>query len=262
MTAAQQIVKNVESLGTDRVFSIADLGLPAEWWENIRVKLSRMVKSGTLVKIAPGKYYRPRISILGPVPPSTENLIRDILYRDGNIEGYLTTYSVWDSMGLTTQFSSTVVIGLNYRKDTINRDGRVVQFILQPNRITTETIPLLQILDSIKFIKSIPDTSIANSVERLSEIIRTFDDSQVKLLIELAMKYPPRVRALLGAILDKNGIDAQTSPLHKSLNPLTEYRIGISDETLPTMDVHEALNISFFNKNRQDYKKSQEKPLV
>ena len=135
---------------------------------------------------------------------------------------------------MTTQFSSTVVIGLNYRKDTINRDGRVVQFMLQPNRITTETIPLLQVLDSIKFIKSIPDTSIANSVERLSEIIRSFDDNQVKLLIELAMKYPPRVRALLGAMLENNGNDALTSALHKSLNPLTEYRIGISDETLPT----------------------------
>ncbi|MCM1066780.1 MAG: type IV toxin-antitoxin system AbiEi family antitoxin domain-containing protein [Muribaculaceae bacterium] len=234
MTAAQQIAKQVEALGSDRVFSIADLGLPVKWWENIRVKLSRMVKSGELVKLAPGKYYRPRISILGPVPPSTENLVRDILYKDGCEEGYLTTYSVWDSMGLTTQFSSVIVIGLNYRKDTIHRHGRVVQFILQPNKITAETIPLLQILDSIKFIKSIPDTSIANSIERLSDIIKIQDENQLKAMVDLAMKYPPRVRALLGAMLENNGNSAPTSTLHKSLNPLTEYRIGISEETLPT----------------------------
>lgn len=234
MTVAQQIVKHVDSLGTDRVFSIEDLGLPAEWWENIRVKLSRMVKSGTLVKLAPGKYYRPRVSILGLVPPSTDNLVQDILYKNGNVEGYLTTYSVWDSMGLTTQFSSTIVIGLNHRKDAIKRDGRIVQFILQPNRITSESIPILRILDSIKFIKSIPDTSIANSLERLSEIINILDGNQIEMMVDLVMKYPPRVRALLGAMMENNGKDAQLATLHKSLNPLTEYRIGISRESLPT----------------------------
>lgn len=233
MTAAQQIARQVDSLGTDRVFSIADLGFPAEWWENIRVKLGRMVKSGTLVKLAPGKYYRPRMSILGPVPPSTENLVKDLLYKDGGVEGYLTTYSIWDSMGLTTQFSSTIVIGLNYRKDAINRDGRVVQFILQPNKITNESIPLLQILDSIKFIKSIPDTVIDNSVVRLADIISALDGQQIELLVELAMKYPPRVRALLGAILENNGNKVLLPTLHKSLNPLTEYRTGISDKSLP-----------------------------
>lgn len=234
MTAAQQIAKQVDSLGTDRVFSIADLGFPAEWWENIRVKLGRMVKSGTLVKLAPGKYYRPRTSILGAVPPSTENLVKDILYKDGGVKGYLTTYSIWDSMGLTTQFSSTIVIGLNYRKDTINRDGRVVQFILQPNKITTESIPLLQILDSIKFIKSIPDTGIDNSVVRLADIISKLDGHKIGQLVDLSMKYPPRVRALLGAILENNGKESLLPSLHKSLNPLTEYRIGISDKSLPT----------------------------
>lgn len=234
MTTAQQIAKKVESLGTDRVFSIADLGFPAEWWENVRVKLSRMVKSGKLVKLAPGKYYRPRISILGQVPPSTEDLVKDILYKNGELEGYLTSYSVWDAMGLTTQFSSTVVIGINHRKDTITRDGRVVQFILQPNRITSDSVPLLQILDSIKLIKSIPDTTIERSAVRLAEIIAALKNEQITLLVELAIKYPPRVRAILGAIMDKAGHSSFTDPLRKSLNPLTEYRIGISKKTLPT----------------------------
>ncbi len=33
MTAAYEIVKRVEALGTERMFSIADLGLPYDWWE-------------------------------------------------------------------------------------------------------------------------------------------------------------------------------------------------------------------------------------
>lgn len=234
MTVAQQIIKQVENLGTDRVFSIADLGLPAEWWQNIRVKLSRMVKAGVLVKLAPGKYYRPRVSILGPVPPSTESLVQDILYKEGSLKGYLTTYSVWDSMGLTTQFSSIIVIGLNYRKDTIFRGGRKIQFILQPNRITMETVPLLQILDSIKFIKSIPDTIIAHSIERIAEILKKLDENQLEMMVELSIKYPPRVRALLGATLEYNGNTTLIHAIHRALNPLTEYRIGISEETLPT----------------------------
>ncbi len=237
MTASQQIEQQVDALGTDRVFSIADLGFPAEWWDNVRVKLGRMVKSGVLVKLAPGKYYRPRVSILGPVPPTTESLVKDILYnKDGELEGYLTTFSVWDAMGLTTQFSSTIVIGLNYRKDAMVRDGRVVQFVLQPNRITEENIPLLQILDSIKFVKSIPDTSIENSITRMSAIVSSLDKKKIEKLISLALKYPPRVRALLGALLENAGKVELAEPLHKSLNPLTEYRIGISKEALPTKE--------------------------
>lgn len=234
MTASQEIVRRVDAMGTGRVFSIADLGLPADWWENIRVKLGRMVKERKLIKVTNGKYYRPEISILGSVPPSTRELVKDILYENGELKGYLTEFSIWDSMGLTTQFSSTIVIGLNKRKDPIIRNGRNIRFIIQPNEIKEGYVRLLQILDTLKFIKEIPDTTIKRSVNRLRDIIKSLEKAELSMIIELSLKYPPRVRALLGALIDSGGQSAITRVLKNTLNPLTTFKIGISSEDFPS----------------------------
>lgn len=235
MTAAKEIVRRVDALGSDRIFSISDLDLPMDWWSNIKVKLGRMVKDGTLVKIANGKYYRPHTSILGPVPPSTEELVKDLLYDDGKLVGYLTYYSIWDSMGLTSQFSSTIFIGLNRRKDPTTRDGREIRFVIQPNEISEQNVHLLQILDTIKYIKKIPDTTIEKSITRLREIFTGLDDKELVLLAELSGKYPPRVRAITGAIIEAIGRYDMATSIKNTLNPLTEYRIGIDHSILPTL---------------------------
>lgn len=233
MIVSKKIVKRVDELGTDRVFSISDLELPPQWSENVRVKLSRMVKDGKLIKMGPGKYYRPRTSILGPVPPSTEELVKDLLYNDGRMVGYLTDYSIWDSMGLTSQFSSTIFIGLNRRKDPIKRNDREIRFVIQPNEISEQNVHLLQILDAIKFIKKIPDTSLDKSISRLQEIIVELNDIELVKLVKLSEKYPPRVRAFVGALIESIDKADIAIDIKSTLNPLTEYRIGISHITLP-----------------------------
>ncbi len=235
MTAAKEIARRVDALGSDRIFSISDLDLPADWWSNIKVKLGRMVKDGTLVKITNGRYYRPRTSILGPVPPSTEELVKDILYDNGKLVGYLTDYSIWDSMGLTSQFSSTIFIGLNRRKDPTTRDGRKIRFVLQLNEINEQNVHLLQILDTIKFIKKIPDTTIEKTISRLKEIFTNLEYNEFVTLAELSRKYPPRVRAIAGAIMEAVGKQDIAASIKNSLNPLTEYRIGIEHSILPTL---------------------------
>lgn len=234
MTASKQILKRVDELGTDRVFSISDLDLPPQWSENIRVKLGRMVKAGKLIKIGIGRYYYPRTSILGPVPPSTDELVKDLLYKDGMLVGYLTGYSIWDSMGLTSQFSSTIVIGLNRRKDPIKREGREIRFILQPNEISVHNVHLLCILDAIKYIKLIPDTTLDKSILRLNHLIAALNGNELLQLVNLSKRYQPRVRAIAGAILENIGQTDIAGKVKVTLNPLTEYRIGISRINLPT----------------------------
>lgn len=235
MTVSRQIEQAVKNLGSDKVFTIADLAFPSDWWENVRIKLSRMVQKGVIVKVAAGKYYKPRVSILGPVPPSTESLVKDILYKDGETKGYLTGLSVWDSLGLTTQFSSTIVIGLNHRKDAITRNGRKIRFIIQPNPINSEDIYLMQILDALKFIKSIPDTTVSKSTQRLRSIIQELPAAKVERLAKLAVKYPPRVRALTGALIENLGFNEQADRLKATLNFLSEYKLGITDSILPNL---------------------------
>ena len=50
------------------------------------------------------------------------------------------------------------------------------------------------------------------------------------------MKYPPRVRALLGAIIeDKFKTTFELSDLKSSLNPTTVYKLKIKETDFPTI---------------------------
>lgn len=241
MTVAKRIESAVSDVPVGTVFTVNDLDFPKEYGANIKVKLNRMVRAGLLQRLANGKYYRAKTSVLGQISPSTDELIKDLLYSDGKISGYITGLYVWDSMALTTQFSATVIIGVNGRKASLIRGNQKIKFINQANKITHKNIHLLQILDALRFIKIIPDTSVAVSLKRLGNIIKMLSETELNVIVKLAMKYPPRVRAMLGAILDKEKQVELSDTLYESLNQLSEYRLGIcrdSDTELNTKKWH------------------------
>lgn len=228
MVASQLIENKVNSIEPTKVFTIEDLGFPADWWENVRVKLGRMVKSGQLEKAGRGKYYKSKASIFGKVGPDQSEIVKDLLYDNNILSGYITGYSIWNDMGLTTQIASVIIIGTSRRRDPMKRGIYRIKFVTQLNRITSENIPMLQILDAIKMIKQIPDTTVDNSVSIIRAIISRLDDKAISLLIKLSMKYPPRVRAVLGAILESLYNDGYTKLLKETLNPMTSFSIGIT----------------------------------
>ena len=119
---------------------------------------------------------------------------------------------------------------------SIKRGRFKIAFIKQKNTITKENIPLLQLLDAIRFIKKIPDTTIDKSCKRLLVLLQELNANEQQQLIRLAFKYAPATRALLGALL--SSIDIKEAlilyDLHASLNPITTYNIAVSETILPT----------------------------
>lgn len=228
MTIAQKIENRITLIADGTVFSIDDLGLPKDWWENVRVKLSRMVGKGLLQKLSKGKFYKPKKTIFGEIKPNLQEIVKDLIYdKDGKPTGYLTGYSVWNDMGMTTQVPSVIMIASNIRRNPTKRGMYAIKFVFQPIAVTKENISFLQILDTIKFIKSIPDTNVAHSVELLKSLIGKLQMHDIKKLLRLSAKYPPRVKALLGSILDDLGYEGITSELNDSLNPGTKYKLGL-----------------------------------
>ncbi|MDE5903439.1 MAG: hypothetical protein K2H21_09525 [Muribaculaceae bacterium] len=233
MTIAKKIEDRIDLISDGTVFSISDLGLPNDWWENIRVKLSRMVGKGIIQKLSKGRFYKPKKNAFGILKPELSELVKDLLSdRNGNPTGYLTGYSVWNDMGLTTQVASVIMIGSNKRRNPIKRGMFSIKFIYQTIDVTKDNIHLLQILDTIKFIKSIPDTNVAQSVRIVNALIGRLGEKDINKLIILSAKYTPRVRALLGAILDDLGYGSMTTKLYDTLNPETKFKLGLatSDE--------------------------------
>lgn len=235
MVVANEIEARVQRMNTDTVFTVADLGFPTLLYDNVRIKLGRMVKEGLIVKVGRGKYFKPRQSEFGTIPPSREELVKDLLIKDGKSIGYLTGLAVWNRIGLTTQIPNIIEIGSNIHRNRTQRSGFEIRFVIQPNVITRSNIPLLQILDAIKAVKSIPDASLDESVGRLADIIMGLSIRDRTLLANLAIKYQPQTRALTGAILECAGEQVDASRLRSTLNPMTKYKIGVSEQILPNM---------------------------
>lgn len=230
MVASQIIENKIASIEPTKVFTIQDLGFPLNWWENVRVKLGRMVKAGLIEKVGRGRYYKPKTSAFGNIGPAPSEIVKDLMYDKGMLSGYITGYTVWNQMGLTSQISNVIIIGTSRRRDSMKRGNYEIRFIMQPNKITLDSIPLLQILDSLKMIKQIPDATVDQSVRIIKKHISELDERKSTALIKLAMKYPPRVRALLGAILESIG-NNNIDELKQSLNPTSSYSIGLTNSS-------------------------------
>lgn len=233
MVESKQIERSVLSFPEETIFTIGDLNLPTYSWDNIRVKLGRMVNEGSLRKAGKGRFYRPKITIFGEVMPSQEEIVKDLLWDGDTPTGYITGYTRWNQMGLTSQISGIIQIGINGVKRNLARGEYSVRFIKQPNEITVDNIRYLIILDAINNIRKIPDTTIVASVDRLIEIIKRLRPDEIGKMTELSMKYPARLRALLGAMFEKIGHESPSSQLYETLNPLTSYDYPGLPEHLP-----------------------------
>lgn len=193
--------------------------------------LRQLIQSGKICKYAKGRFYKPQQSIFGTLPPSEGWIVQDYLMDGKRIIGYLTGQYVYSKLGLSTQISSAYTIGSNTYRRTIQRNGIKIRFVLQPNTITRDNIPLLQILDTIRFVRKIPACTPKEACVLLRLIICKKTADERKQIASLAIAYTDYVRAIVGAILDETNTD--TEPLYRSLNPASTYKIGLNESDLP-----------------------------
>ncbi|MCF8219418.1 MAG: DUF6088 family protein [Bacteroidales bacterium] len=232
MNTTNNVLYKVNRLSRGYVFTYSDINSDVNKKEATIKALNRLVEKGKIKKLSKGKYYKPEDTVFGELVPSQKEVVKDLLEEDGRLIGYLTGYSIYNQMGLTTQVSNTLQIGKNEIRPSLKRGPYVVKFLKQKNSISEKNIPLLQILDCIRTIKKIPDTNIATSCKRIAALIEERIPEEVEAMIRLARKYPPFTRALLGSILDYIDSEADTAPLRKSLNPITTYTLPGASEAL------------------------------
>ena len=230
MIIARQIKEKLSSTPAGVVLTARDFGVEMQYQPALAKALSRLVLQGELQKIAKGKYYIPKKTIFGELKPTDSELVKDFLEQNGKVVGYITGTTAFASMGLTTQISSSILIGTNKYRRPITRNGVKVSFLLQENTITSSNIPLLRILDAIRLIKEIPATSPDECVTNIHKAIVVLSKEQKQELAELSLAYTPYVRALLGAIYESMGLE--TENISKTLNGVTSYKLPISDKVL------------------------------
>jgi len=228
------IINNIiNRLPAGYVFTYSDFYQQVNKIDALTKALSRLLMEGKIRKLSPGRFYKPRITEFGELGPEPFQIVKDILEKDDKIIGYLTGISVYNQLGLTTQVSSIIQIGVNDLRKNITRGIYKIGFIKQQNRIVKENIPLLRILDAIRFIKEIPDATIDQSCKVIGSLIKNLDKEEQSKLIKLALKYNPATRALTGSILENISGGKEIEILFKSLNPSSSYAFGIKQKSLP-----------------------------
>lgn len=236
MRTSTEILNKINKFKEGYVFTYDELGFKPEKTNAVIIALNRLVSEGKLRKLSKGRYYKPQMTEFGELKPDTYEVVKDLLQKNKKVIGYLTGFSVFNSLFLTTQVSNTIQIGCNNEKKAISRGMYKIRFIKQPNKITEDNIPLLQILDSIRFIKDIPGTDQNQSCKRFIEIIKELTPERLNQLKKLVLKYNASTRALTGAIIDMIENNNSTQAIFESLNPATAYNFSISAKTLPTKD--------------------------
>ena len=234
MLQSKTIEQTVNSFRTDYVFTYRDLGLPPESSANVIRKLNRMADMGVIQRLSKGRFYKPKQTMFGSLKPSQQEVVKDLLEKDGNIVGYLTGVSIFGQLGLTTQISNIIEIGVKGKKNNTRRGMYSIRFVQQANLITKSNIPLLQLLDSIKSIKRIPDSTPDSSYKRIREIIKSLDEKNLDSMIKLAMKYNPMTRAIVGAIIEDLYGEERARILRNTLNPITVYKVGLTKKVIST----------------------------
>jgi hypothetical protein len=228
-------IKNtIDKFEAGYIFTVNDFSAMVESPIKVIKILNHFVASGYLRKLSKGKFYKPQTSKFGELPPDTYQIVKDLIQKDGKLIGYITGYSAFNDFALTTQLSAILEIGMRKEKKAIVRGIYRIRFIRQDNTITKENIPLLRFLDCLRFFKNIPDTTPDDACSRLIYLIGKLDVQEISKIKKLAIKYTPQAIALLGAILETINPQEDTAMLFKKLNPITVYKLGISDKVLPT----------------------------
>jgi hypothetical protein len=215
------------------VFTTSDFPAAAENPKHVNKILNALVAEGILCKFSKGRFYKPKITEFGALPPDIYQVLKDLLEKDDKRIGYITGYAAFNDLCLTTQVSAVIQIGTKKEKKKLVRDNYRISFIKQENTITKENIPLLKLLDCLRFFKIIPDAMPDKTCKRLLYLFSKLDDTQIATVKRLALKYNPATIALLGAILETLNPEEDTAVLFKKLNPITIYKLYIPLKVLP-----------------------------
>lgn len=235
MTLANQIQKKIEKLPMGKPFGYKDLGIDRESYLSAAKAIERLQKKGTIKKISKGNFYKPEQTVFGELKPDYVEQMSLYLFENGKRIAYETGVSLYNRMGLTTQMAFRIKIASRSKRISINRGALRADAVKSYVDVTESNYELLGFLDAIKDIKRIPDCPVSRAIVVLATIMKEFDSKRINELIRFAMSYPPRVRALVGALLESLDIEADTTILRESLNPLTTLKIGVKEKDLGTI---------------------------
>ena len=225
MSAFKMVQQKIKNLPDGTVVTLEDLSALGSR-SAIATALTRLAKENIIVRVRRGLYMKPKQSRFGALPPSSEAML-SALTQKGR-KSYTAGLSAYNKLGLTTQVPNTFVLRGGVSDTKLKIGGTKIEIKAGRSPKSKSEIPLLMILDSLREVKQIPDSTVNDAIRILKVKIFSYDKIQKIKLIDLALTDKPVVRALLGAIIDEVNPEI-TERLKKSINPLTSFKLGVTN---------------------------------
>jgi hypothetical protein len=234
MTIARKIANKIAQLPQEKTFGYADLPIIPEEYVTAAKALERLQKKGVIKKLSKGIFYKPKVTVFGELKPNEEEILKPYLFEDGRRIAYITGTSLYNQLKLTTQVPAMYKIASAEKRIYINRGRIRAKPVKSYAPVTDENYRVLGFLDALKDLNNIPDVNKKSAILVLLSYLKKLTSKELEEYIKYALLYPPRVRALLGALLEKLDSTIDVKRLKNSLNPLTIYNYDLGDTALIT----------------------------
>ena len=229
-STATYIKKTIAAIQPGKLMTYSDFKVQPSQLAALAKTLSRLAQQGEIIRLEKGLYYKPQKSVFGNLRPSENEILRAIT---SGTDGYISGYGAFNNLGLTTQMASQITIATINKRPIKQLGGLKIRFIKASMQGNPKNTLLLQILDAIKNIKRIPDSLPDETLRILIKRITQLSNDEKKELINIALKYNPSTRSIIGAIYENYMGKFNLTKIENSLNPLSSYKIGISESILP-----------------------------
>lgn len=236
MKISKKIKEAIDKLPAGTTFKYRELDIANNEYGAATKTIERLIAKKIIKRVSTGVFYKPQKTVFGELKPDEENLLRPYLFIGNNRVAYITGTALYNRMGLTSQVPKDIKVASKV-KEIRTRIGNInVRRVKSYIDVTSMNYHLLEILDALKDFKQIPDLDRKAAIKLLIATISSLKNKEVLRLLQYANEYPPRTRAFLGALLEKINMDLDLDDLKQSLNPLTEYKLGIIPDMLSTAE--------------------------
>ena len=179
--------------------------------------LERMTKSGELVRLAKGLYYKPKVTNYGVVPISDNEIINYyVKNRNGMVIGYL----LFNSKGITTQISKRVEI-LSNRLTENKKQVANISVIRVDLNFDESFVAMIEILEILEELNNIEDVDYGSFQKYIDKAVLQYSDTVVDKILKIR-KYKKSTIYLLHTILEYYKVE---NHLNKYLSALSQYKV-------------------------------------
>lgn len=189
--------------------------------------LARLAKQGVLTRVGKGLYFAPKDTLIGKSKPSETSIALKRLEGKTRPTGA----SAANILGLSTQIPARPQLVAFASNPPKNAGAARIKL---RRTSSPHPLPALEgaLLEFIRAGGATAETSSSESIRRLRELLTSqLTTSRLRSLREAALAEPPRVRAVLGALLAYADLpESLWEPLKTSLNPLTRFEFGLFAE--------------------------------